>query len=132
MFKTEMKNHLTGKLLPFWMRLQDGEYGGYYGYVDYDLKVDKEAVKGCILNSRILWTFSNAYLLFREKRYLAAAEHAWKFLRDHCVDKVNGGVFWSVTYDGKPAAEPAVDLLIGHRILPEWPLPSSCRQWQRT
>ena len=102
MFKTEMKNHLTGKLLPFWMRLQDGEYGGYYGYVDYDLKVDKEAVKGCILNSRILWTFSNAYLLFREKRYLAAAEHAWKFLRDHCVDKVNGGVFWSVTYDGEP------------------------------
>lgn len=70
-----MKNHLTGKLLPFWMRLQDGEYGGYYGYVDYDLKVDKEAVKGCILNSRILWTFSNAYLLFREKQRSCTASN---------------------------------------------------------
>lgn len=102
MFETEMKPHFTGKLLPFWRNMQDQEYGGFYGYMGYDLKTDKKAVKGCILNSRILWTFSNAYRMFREKSYLAAAEHAWEFLKNHCVDRENGGVYWSVSFDGKP------------------------------
>lgn len=102
MFETEIKTHLTGKLLPFWRKMQDNEYGGYYGYMDYDLRLDKNAVKGCILNSRILWAFSNAYMMFREKSYLAAAEHAWKFLKNCCIDRENGGIYWSVTFDGKP------------------------------
>lgn len=102
MFETEIKTHFTSRLLPFWMKLQDREYGGYYGYMDYELNTDKKAVKGCILNSRILWTFSNAYRMFGEKNYLAAAEHAWKFLKNCCVDRENGGVYWSVTFDGKP------------------------------
>ena len=37
---------LTGRLLPFWETLRDDEYGGYYGYVDFDLRVDKQAEKG--------------------------------------------------------------------------------------
>ena len=32
----------------------------------------------------------------------AAADHAYDFLEEHCLDKKNGGVYWSVTYDGKP------------------------------
>ena len=49
----EMKEHLTQTIIPFWKSLRDEEYGGYYGWLDYDLKLDKKAVKGCILNSRI-------------------------------------------------------------------------------
>ena len=30
------------------------------------------------------------------------AEHAYRFLRDKCVDRERGGVYWSLTYDGKP------------------------------
>ena len=30
------------------------------------------------------------------------ARHAYAFLRDHCLDRKNGGIFWSMTYDGKP------------------------------
>lgn len=59
-------------------------------------------MKGCILNSRILWFFSNAYLVLGEENLLRAAEHAWEFLKEFCVDKKEGGVFWSVTYDGRP------------------------------
>ena len=55
--KTEMKRHLEEKLLPFWKGLIDRENGGYFGYVDGQLQIHKEAVKGCILNSRILWFF---------------------------------------------------------------------------
>ncbi|MGN0294722.1 MAG: AGE family epimerase/isomerase [Lachnospiraceae bacterium] len=102
MFAEEVRNHFTQKLIPFWEKLKDYENGGYYGYLGYDLKLDQKAVKGCILNSRILWLFSNAYLLLGEENLLRDAEHAWKFLKQYCVDRENGGVFWSLTYDGKP------------------------------
>lgn len=102
MFAQEVKEHLLHKLLPFWEDLKDEEYGGYYGYVGYDLVRDEKAVKGCILNSRILWFFSNCYLLLGEKELLEYARHAYVFLRDYCADREHGGVYWSMTFDGKP------------------------------
>lgn len=98
----EMKQHLEKKLLPFWERLKDDRFGGYYGFMGTDLKVVPEAEKGCILNSRILWFFSNAYLTLREESLRPYAAHAFAFLRDYCLDKKEGGVFWSLSYDGKP------------------------------
>jgi mannose/cellobiose epimerase-like protein (N-acyl-D-glucosamine 2-epimerase family) len=98
----EMKEHLNQKLIPFWKGLRDETYGGFYGYMDYDLRIDRESVKGVILNSRILWFFSNAYLTLKQEDLLHYAEHAYRFLRDYCMDHDNGGVFWSMTYDGLP------------------------------
>lgn len=102
MFAEEVKEHLVKDIIPFWQRLRDDKYGGFYGYMGYDLALDKEAVKGCILNSRILWFFSNAYLLLKEERLLEDAGCAFRFLKEHCLDRENGGVFWSLTFDGKP------------------------------
>lgn len=99
--KREVQNHLTTKILPFWMRLKDEEQGGFYGYMDYDLQIDRQAVKGCILNSRILWFFSNACTCLKDETLLPYACHAYEFLKDVCLDKEYGGVFWSVTWDGK-------------------------------
>lgn len=101
-FADEIKTHLTKKLIPFWEGLKDEEYGGYYGYMGYDLKTDKTYEKGCILNNRILWFFSNAYMLLKEGHLKEAADHAYDFLKEHCIDKEHGGVYWSLTYDGKP------------------------------
>lgn len=97
----EMEQHLKEKLIPFWEGLRDEHFGGFYGYMDYDLKLNREAAKGVILNSRILWFFSNAFLVLGEARLLNYAEHAWKFLRDVCVDRKFGGVYWSMTFDGE-------------------------------
>lgn len=97
----EIRTHLVEKLIPFWEGLMDEEYGGYYGYMGYDLAIDRTYEKGCILNSRILWFFSNAYALLGEEHLRVHAEHAYRFLREHCLDREYGGVFWSVTYDGK-------------------------------
>ncbi|MBD5454126.1 MAG: N-acylglucosamine 2-epimerase [Lachnospiraceae bacterium] len=102
MFDTQVKEHLLNDIIPFWQRLRDEEYGGFYGYMGYDLEIDKKAVKGCILNSRILWFFSNAYLLLKDEQLLKDAGHAFKFLKDHCLDEENGGIYWSLTFDGKP------------------------------
>ncbi|WP_310604730.1 AGE family epimerase/isomerase [Anaerosporobacter sp.] len=96
----QAKQMLNDKILPFWEGLKDDTYGGFYGWLDYELNLDKEAVKGCILNSRILWFFSNAYLVLHDKTLLPFAEHAYKFLKQYCMDKEHGGVYWSLNYDG--------------------------------
>lgn len=101
-FVEEMARHLKENLIPFWERLKDREYGGYYGYMDYDLSVDKTYEKGCILNSRILWFFSRAYQLIGKENLKKDAEHAYRFLKDYCLDKEYGGVYWSLYHDGKP------------------------------
>ena len=94
---------LTGQILPFWSRLRDDEFGGFYGYMDYELQLDPKAEKGCILNSRILWFFSEAAALLKDEQAARQADHAFRFLMDHCVDRINGGIYWSLHYDGTPA-----------------------------
>ncbi len=102
MWVKEVEQELKEHIIPFWLEMQDKEYGGFYGLLDIDLNLDKKAEKGCILNSRILWFFSNAYLMYQDERYLAAAKHAYDFMCQNIFDKENGGIYWSVTYDGKP------------------------------
>ena len=100
MLINECRNELTDHIIPFWNSLRDDEYGGFYGQMDNDLRLDKKGMKGVILNSRILWFYSAAYRILGDKKLLENADHAFEFLRDHCIDRENGGVYWSMNYDG--------------------------------
>lgn len=102
MMVEEVKEHLLHTIIPFWKNLRDNEHGGYYGWLGYDLALDKKAVKGCILNSRITWFFANAYTLLKDESLLDEAKHGFAFMKDYCFDKENGGIYWSITYVGKP------------------------------
>ena len=97
----EMKLHLTQKILPFWEKLTDWDRGGWYGYVDKDLNVHLDAHKGCILNSRVLWTFATAARVLGDDKYMEYARHALRVM-ERFEDHDLGGVFWSVTAEGKP------------------------------
>lgn len=100
--RDEVKEELQKDIIPFWKNLRDEKKGGYYGSLSYDLVLDKKSEKGCILNSRITWFFSNAYTLLKEESLLEEAKHGYEFLIKHCVDKEYGGIFWSLNYDGTP------------------------------
>ena len=102
MIRESFRIQLEEKILPFWKRMKDEEYGGFYGFMDENLCLDKTADKGCILNSRILWTFSQAAGILKKEDLREYAEQAYRFL-DRFTDPDNGGVYWSVTCDGKPA-----------------------------
>ena len=102
MFRDEIRDHLEKKILPFWKALKDDTYGGFYGYMDSNLILNRTADKGCILNSRILWTFSAAAEALHSEELRAYADHSMAFL-ERFEDPDNGGMYWSVTYDGKPA-----------------------------
>ncbi len=97
-----IRSHLETKILPFWENLKDDAFGGYYGYMDEALHLNRKADKGCILNSRILWFFSTAATVLKRPDLRVYADHAYRFL-DRFGDPENGGLFWSVTYDGTPA-----------------------------
>ena len=40
--REETKKHLTEGIIPFWKGMRDDEFGGYYGFLDYDLNLDKK------------------------------------------------------------------------------------------
>jgi len=100
---TEIRKELTEHIIPFWDNLEDKEYGGFYGFMDNDLKLDKGAVKGVILHSRILWFYSNCYLTLKDEKCLEKAKGCYEFMAKNCVDHENGGVFWAVNADGSVA-----------------------------
>ena len=101
MIRKSAREQLEEKILPFWAKLKDEQYGGFTGFMDEALRTDPKADKGCVLNSRILWTFSAAAAALGREDLRPYADHAYAFLK-RFLDPANGGVYWSVTYDGKP------------------------------
>ena len=95
----DMMKHLSEVVLPFWKKLKDDENGGYISYMSYDLQTDPMAERGCILNSRILWFFSQAVISLKDKSLLEYADHAYRALLS-MLDKEFGGVYWSMNADG--------------------------------
>jgi len=99
--KAEVKGELITNILPFWMnKMVDSENGGFYGRIDGSGNVYKDADKGCVLNSRILWTFSSAYRILKDPHYLNTAQRAKDYLLEYFFDKENGGVFWLLDHKG--------------------------------
>ena len=93
---------LTERVIPFWRGLRDDVNGGYIGQVDFDLTRHPEADRGCILNSRILWFFSEAFRLLGDAALLDEARHACAML-ERMTDAENGGVYWALRPDGAVA-----------------------------
>jgi len=93
--KSEVKDELVSNILPFWMtKMVDSQNGGFYGRIDGSGQVYKEADKGCVLNTRILWTFSSAFRILNDPYYLKMAERAKEYLLGHFLDMESGGVYW--------------------------------------
>ena len=94
---------LRSMILPFWHSMRDDRNGGFFGYMGPDLSRDEKADKGVILHSRILWFFSETAMALKTEKERKAAEHAYRFLSEKAIDREYGGVYWSLTYDGKPS-----------------------------
>jgi len=99
--KQEALREVRENILPFWQNMADEKNGGFYGEADFYGNIDKTAAKGCILNSRILWTFSAAYRILGDDDYKAYAQRARDFLSSAFLDKTHGGLYWLVDHTGK-------------------------------
>ena len=71
---SELETNLKINILSWWMEhTPDHKNGGFVGQVKLHNQVIENAAKGAILNTRILWTFSAAYDMFRDEKYLEYA-----------------------------------------------------------
>ncbi len=95
------KKELYNNLHEYWVNFIDKEHGGFYGGCDLDGNILKESNKGVIYTSRNLWSYSALFNHTKEQKYLDIANDIYKFLIDKCIDKVNGGAYYVVSYDGK-------------------------------
>ena len=101
-YRHEMEQELEN-ILAYWTKhTLDFTNGGFFGKISNDNKVDENAPRGSVLNSRILWTFSAAYNLTKAPLHLQVAERAFKYISRYFADKEFGGVFWSVDKNGNP------------------------------
>lgn len=100
--KQEVLETVTENILPFWLKMQDKENGGFYGQMKGDGTLVKEANKGGILNARILWSFSAAYRVLGHPEYLEAATQAKDYILHHFIDPEYGGIYWELDYKGNP------------------------------
>ncbi|MEO9021857.1 MAG: AGE family epimerase/isomerase, partial [Ginsengibacter sp.] len=98
-YKKELDDELMDILLYWIQHTVDRKKGGFYGAVDFNNVPDKKALKGIVLNSRILWTFSAA-TLFGLDEYEVIADRAFNYIEDHFRDGEYGGVYWSVNATG--------------------------------
>lgn len=90
-------------ILNYWQtHTVDEKSGGFYGKIDNNDRVYAESPKGCVLNARILWSFSSAYQYSKNHDFLRLATRAYNYLTDHFIDRTYGGCYWTVTFSGDP------------------------------
>ena len=100
-YAQKAETELVENILPFWMRhAVDRERGGFYGEISNDLVIDKDATRGALLCSRILWTYSAACLRYDDPAYQEMAGWAYEDLLSHYWDDEFGGLYWSADADG--------------------------------
>jgi mannobiose 2-epimerase len=100
-FRNRVSRNLYENIIPFWTtHAVDRQYGGFYGRITNDLRIEKDAPRGLILIGRILWTFSALYRFEARKDYLAMAQRAYQYLIEKFIDRQYGGAFWMVSAQG--------------------------------
>lgn len=101
-YKQEAEAELH-RIMEFWKtHAPDEMHGGFIGQMDQEGHVVEGAPKGCILNARILWTFSTAFWHTGKPEFFLLARRAYHYLVDHFYDRDFGGLYWSLDAKGNP------------------------------
>jgi len=100
--KLTLTNELQN-ILYYWSKNSiDEENDGFLGERDQNNVVVKNASKGIILNSRILWSFSAASNHLQTEKYKAICKRSYEYLHTFFKDELYGGVYWELNSEGKP------------------------------
>jgi len=101
-YKEEMYAELNN-ILSYWTKNTcDNLNGGFIGRIDERNIPYTDSPKGAVLNSRILWAFSEAYSITKNEEHLHIARVAYNYLASNFIDKKYGGVYWALNADGTP------------------------------
>ncbi|MBN1439031.1 MAG: AGE family epimerase/isomerase [Anaerolineales bacterium] len=105
-FRKELKDELTGNILPFWIKhAVDPVNGGFYGAVTNDLQVLNGVPRSAVLCARILWAYSAAYRVLGGEENLKMARRAYDYLTGVFWDPEFGGLYFDVDLQGRPVID---------------------------
>lgn len=97
-FNTELQS-----IIKWWAEhAVDESNGGFWGQIEADGTPVVDANKGIILNTRLLWFFSEAALFTKDQKVLELATRSYHYLIEKFDDKEFGGFIWEVDKCGKP------------------------------
>ncbi len=92
------------RILEYWKTYApDEKTGGFHGAVNLENQIVPDAVRSCVLNARILWTFSAAALAFPDMNYDWMAKRAYKVLMHNFKDPEYEGFYMELTADNQPS-----------------------------
>lgn len=124
-YREIFENELKNDILPYWIKYSvDKSGGGFYGAVDLNNRPVLTANRSCVLNARILWTFSAAAIFYNDPEYGKMADYAFNFLQTHFEDIKFGGYFMEL----KPDNSAAVD--IKHTYAQAFVIYALCRYYE--
>jgi len=96
-----IESELTGRLLPFWRKYAyDDVQGRFRGGLATDLAEKPRAPFSVVYVSRLLWSFSAAYIKYSIEKDRELAEKAFLFLKTRFMDESYGGAYWLLDADG--------------------------------
>lgn len=99
-----IKDDLINNILPYWEKFaRDTVNKGFYGSIDNTNRQNGKTDRTIVMTSRFLWAYSAAARFTKNLHYLEMADFAYDVIVTKYFDKQNGGVYWSVTPEGKPA-----------------------------
>jgi len=91
------------QLMPLWFgHVQDKEYGGFYMNLSRDWQPLPPWDKISPMMSRQVFSFSAAYLLSGEEKYLQVAREGARYLLEHAWDREYGGWYQELAQTGEP------------------------------
>lgn len=96
-FEEELEN-----ILSYWIKYSvDEKSNSFYGAADLNGKPVLNANKSCVLNARILWTFSAAARKYDNPEYSRMAQLAYEVLQRDFLDQDYGGYFMELSHENK-------------------------------
>lgn len=100
-YKSSFEQELTS-ILSYWIEHSvDEKSNSFHGAADLNGKPVLTANKSCVLNARILWTFSAAARKYDNPEYSRMAELAYEVLQRDFLDQEYGGYFMELSPENK-------------------------------
>ena len=119
------ESELRGNILPFWVtNAVRPDHSGFYGEADLTGKPVAGARQSCVLNSRILWTFSAAANRYKDPQFESLADLALKIVLHKFGDPESGGYYMELEDNCSVANE------IKHSYVQAFVLYSLCRYYE--
>lgn len=104
--KAQFERELLNNILPFWIdHAVDKHHGGFFGALTNRREAHNDMPRSSVICSRILWTYSAAYRIYRKTDFLHMAQHAYDYLFKALWDGTYDGVFWQIDADRQPTMD---------------------------